>query len=53
VDTVTQGQQYRIRVTFTPPARKAAQQTEAGELVIRTDDPQEPTLRVQLVARAQ
>lgn len=53
MDTVTPGQQYRLQVTFTPPVRKQARQTEAGELLIHTDDPQEPAVRVQLVARSQ
>jgi hypothetical protein len=52
VDTVTPGQQYRVQVTFTPPVRTSGKQTEAGELVIHTDDPQEPSMRVQLVARS-
>ena len=53
VDPVTAGQQYRIQVTFTPPVRKTARQTEVGEMIIHTDDPNEPAVRVQLVARAQ
>jgi len=52
VDEVTPGQQYRVQVTFTPPARTQGKQTEAGELVIHTDDPQEPSMRVQLVAHS-
>jgi hypothetical protein len=52
VNAVTPGQQYRVQVTFTPPVRKSGKQTEAGELVIHTDDPQEPSMRVQLVARS-
>ena len=52
VNAVTPGQQYRVQVTFTPPLRKDGKQTEAGELVIHTDDPQEPSMRVQLVARS-
>jgi hypothetical protein len=52
VDAVTPGQQYRVQVTFTPPLRKQGKQTEAGELVIHTDDPEEPSMRVQLVARS-
>lgn len=52
VDPVTPGQQYRVHVTFSPPARTPGKQTEAGELVIHTNDPQEPTVRVQLIARA-
>jgi len=53
VDPVSPGQQYRIQVTFSPPVRKTARQTEVGELIIHTDDPQEPAVRVQLVARSQ
>ena len=53
VDAVTPGQQYRVQVTFTPPARtKQLKQTESGEMIIHTDDPQEPAVRVQLLARA-
>lgn len=52
VNAVTPGQQYRVQVTFTPPMRSGGKQTEAGELVIHTDDPQEPSMRVQLVARS-
>jgi hypothetical protein len=53
VDPVTPGQQYRIQVTFTPPTRKTERQTEVGEMIIHTDDPNEPAVRVQLVARSQ
>jgi len=53
VNTVTDGQQYRIEVTFTPPVRRPSKHTEAGEMMIHTDDPKEPAIRVQLVARAQ
>lgn len=52
VETLMPDQQYKIMVTFTPPTRKQSKQTETGEMVIKTDDPQEPTLRVQLVARS-
>jgi hypothetical protein len=55
VDAVTPGQQYRVQVTFTPPAHKpgAPKQTESGEMIIHTDDPKEPAVRVQLIARSQ
>jgi hypothetical protein len=52
VNAVTPGLQYRVQVTFTPPVRTQPKQTEAGELVIHTDDPNEPAMRVQLVARS-
>jgi hypothetical protein len=51
-ETLTPNQQYKVMVTFTPPTRKQSKQTETGEMIITTDDPQEPQLRVQLVARA-
>ena len=53
VDPVTPGHQYRVQVTFTPPSRKPGKQTESGEMIIHTDDPKEPAVRVQLVARSQ
>jgi hypothetical protein len=52
LETMTPNQQYKVMVTFTPPVRKQSKQTETGEMIITTDDPQEPQLRVQLVARA-
>jgi hypothetical protein len=51
-ETLTPDQQYTVKVVFTPPLRKQSKQTETGEMIINTDDPQEPTLRVQLVARS-
>lgn len=53
VEPVMPGQQYRIQVTFTPPVRKTARQAEVGEMIIHTDDPSEPAVRVQLIARSQ
>lgn len=53
LETVTPDQQYKVKVVFTPPTRKQSKQTESGEMVIHTNDPQEPTLRVQLVARSE
>lgn len=52
LETVTPDQQYRVKVTFTPPERRTTRQTESGEMTISTNDPQEPTLKVQLVARS-
>jgi Protein of unknown function (DUF1573) len=51
-EPIGEGQQYRIQVTFKPPVKRQSTQHEAGELVIQTDDSMEPSLRVQLVARA-
>ena len=53
LETVVPDQQYKVKVVFTPPARKTSKQTESGEMVLQTDDPQEPQLRVQLVARSE
>jgi hypothetical protein len=53
LETVIPDQQYKVKVVFTPPARKTSKQTESGEMVLQTNDPQEPTLRVQLVARSE
>jgi len=53
VEPVTPGQQYRINIIFSPPVLKTAKQAEVGEMIIHTDDPMEPAVRVQLVARAQ
>jgi hypothetical protein len=52
LETLTPDQQYKVMVKFTPPTRKQSKQTETGEMILKTDDPQEPILRVQLVARA-
>lgn len=53
LETVIPDQQYKVKVVFTPPARRQSKQTESGEMVLHTNDPQEPTLRVQLVARSE
>lgn len=52
VEPVLDGQQYRVQVTFTPPEKKQPRQNEAAEMIIHTDDPTEPAIRVQLLARA-
>lgn len=52
VEPVADGQQYRVQVTFTPPTRRQASQTEAAEMIIHSDDPQEPAIRVQVVAHS-
>jgi hypothetical protein len=53
LETVIPDQQYKVKVVFTPPLRKTSKQTESGEMVLQTNDPQEPTLRVQMVARSE
>lgn len=49
---VVPGKRYNVEVTFHPPAKTQPRQREIGEMIIHTDDPTEPTLRVKLVARA-
>ena len=49
---VVPGKRYNVEVTFHPPVKKLPRQREVGEMIIHTDDPNEPTLRVKLVARA-
>jgi hypothetical protein len=46
------GKRYKIDVKFTAPVRTRGGQAESGELIIHTNDPREPNVRVQLVARA-
>ena len=52
IDAVEPGKQYKVDVTFVPPAKNNATQREVGELVIGTSDPREPSVRIHLVARA-
>ena len=48
VELVEPGKKYRILVTFAPTTKK---QNYLDEMVINTNDPQEPTVRVKIVAR--
>ena len=52
VEPVAQGKQYRVQVTFTPPMKKLAQQSETAEMIIHTTDAEEPAIRVAVAARA-
>jgi hypothetical protein len=52
VEELVPGKRYKVEVSFQPPAKFQANQREVGEMIIRTNDPKEPTLRVKLVARA-
>lgn len=49
---VVPGKRFNVEVTFHPPVKDQARQREVGEMIIHTNDPAEPTLRVKLVARA-
>jgi len=41
-----------VEITFQPPLKRSPSQRETGELIINTNDPREPMVRVHLVARA-
>lgn len=44
------GKRYMVEVTFHPPERKSANQREAGQMMIVTNDPTEPRITVPLRA---
>jgi hypothetical protein len=52
VEPVTPGKQFKVEITFQPPLKRSPSQRETGELIINTNDPREPMVRVHLVARA-
>lgn len=52
VNEVVPGKRYTIEVEFKPPVKHEVRQREVGEMIVHTDDPTEPTLRVKLVSRA-
>jgi len=43
---------YEVKVTFTPPTKQAVRQKVEAEMLVRTDDPREPVIRIRLIARA-
>lgn len=49
VEPVEEGKQYNIKVSFTPAGD---QKSFVDEMIINTDDPNEPSIRVRLMARA-
>jgi hypothetical protein len=52
VEPVQDGKQYRVQVTFTPPLKTQTVQNETAEMIIHTDDPSEPAIKLQVAARA-
>jgi hypothetical protein len=52
VEPVTPGKQFKVEITFQPPVKKNTVQRETGELIINTNDPREPMVRVHVVAKA-
>lgn len=52
VEPVEPGKRYNVKVTFNPPEKSLERKTHFGEMTIVTDDPQEPELKVRLVARS-
>ncbi len=51
-ETVMDGRQYRVLVTFRPPMKRPDRNNEIAEMIIHTNDSLEPAIRVQVVARA-
>jgi len=47
IEPVEPGKRYRVLVTFVPATKKRNYQ---DEMIINTDDPQEPTVRVNILA---
>ena len=43
---------YELRVTFTPPTKQQVRHKVEAEMLVRTDDPREPVIRMRLIARA-
>lgn len=52
VQPVNEGTQYRVEVTFTPPIKAVDTRNETAEMIIHTNDAQEPAIRVPVTARA-
>ncbi len=52
VEPVADGKQYRVQVTFKPPVKTQVTQSETSEMIIHTNDAEEPAIRVQVAARA-
>ena len=48
VETLDRGKRYKIKVDFVPTAKK---KNYYDEMIINTNDPQEPSLRIRLIAR--
>lgn len=49
IEQVEEGKKYKVKVSFRP---EVEQKSYVDEMIITTDDPQEPSIRVRLVARA-
>ncbi len=52
IDEAIPGKRYNVSVTFDPPKQSKPRESALGEMVIHTNDPSEPTLKVRLVARS-
>jgi len=48
IEPLEDGKKYKVTVSFRPPVHKSSY---VDEMVINTDDPQEPSVRVRLLAR--
>ncbi len=51
-EPISGGRQYRVLVTFRPPMKRQTRHIESAEMIIHTNDSQEPAIRVAVVARA-
>ena len=52
IEPITAGKHYTIKVSFLPPKKTQPMQTVNAEMIVHTNDPREPSLRVKLVARS-
>ena len=48
IEPLDDGKKYKVTVNFNPPVHK---KSYIDEMLIKTDDPQEPSIRVRLLAR--
>ncbi len=48
INPIESGRKYVVRVNFTPDSSR---RNYSDEMIIKTDDPQEPTLKIRLIAR--
>jgi hypothetical protein len=48
IEPVEEGKKYKVKINFRP---ESDQKSYVDEMIINTDDPQEPSIRVRLIAR--
>jgi hypothetical protein len=52
IEPMIPGRRYQIRVKFTPPKQTRPRESVVSEMLVHTNDPHEPTVRVKLRARS-